>query len=1389
MSDAIPATLQDAMAHGLAPLLVPVYADIAAEATAGGTGAGWLSYCRTLTAFARSGLAEIARLGDVAAMFQTRYAHVEDGAEQRAAVLDFAARLGAGTARLRRDRKAFERWFDADAVRERYRRRVGQRERAVAHAVERAGLMAAEAVRAGECRIDDPVFGREFAVMLDEVRRYRGEQRVREAAHLALLHVARAAGATGDVFWIEQALRETRRAALDWRESVWGQCAALETLALLSPAGFRAVASERLSADRAAVMPQRRDAGLFVGRHLARLVAGRVGRDGRLRDLLERLSLDPEGCIRQALAEAIPSLPSDIGRAMATRMRIDVDPQVRAALFAAPAAMAEAIGVEEYAAHLVRILSRENDEFVLRLAIDAAAVLAEHLRARGAEDALVRHAPALRRALIGVRDRVERPRQRRWAGEAFERIWLAGDREALALAKVLHDSAATLKEGGGRRLPALAGEIPANPDKVGRIMAVLAQANFGYDLTEGPRPLLTRGDRLRRRLWRTLFEARHKATDKRQAFLHTIGRSYAGTLCAPSARMAELAPTKVPGEPLFQSDDGNWRNWLPLVDHALSAIDLGKPIRLFTSEGITTITPPPGFAARARSYWRLSREFAAVAELRNRAGHDYARVLARHGVTLEFAPHPPAAPAGEDGGVPPDPSVVRFFSLAGPFAALPLIWDQVVSYAATVFANTLGQLALFLGLVCLWFFGRHIILGQHARRVRSGIALSLGGWGTRGKSGTERLKAGLINALGPPLVSKTTGCEAMFLNGEAFGELTEMFLFRPYDKATIWEQYNLIKLARRLGGRVFLWECMGLNPSYVRVLQRDWMRDDIGTLTNTYPDHEDVQGPAGRDIPVVMTQFIPERSICLTTEEEMLPILQQGAEAVGTRLRTVGWRQAGLIHKSLLARFPYEEHPYNIALVTAMGDELGLAPDFCIKEMSDRVVADLGVLKTYPRSRIDGRTLEYVMGNSANERFGAMGNWVRMGFEDHSLSRDPEIFVTTVVNNRADRVPRSRVFARILVTDIAADRHFLIGSNIDGLIGFIDEEWGEYERSLSLAQEGAAPLDLLETWARRQRIALTAAELAGVLRAMLSAGKAPPTREEVEQAIAAQAVPQLCARHAPDFAEAVAAHYRELEGFHARYEKLRQTISSALEPASHDAEVRSLLRDAFMTKIVPIRDYYIEGEQIVRLIAKATPPGLINRIMGMQNIKGTGLDFVYRWQAWEAVSKACDQALDADEAIAAKGIGVLAGFQEYGRLSEARVKAAVSTLRARAELPTGIGPAQLDAIVARLDEQIAAVEDARLGPGAADAGGKRLSERFATYAVSLLEGVLDGGDAVRRRRKADRIYEALVAEQISNPRAAVELKKLTSRQKGGWLATTLTNGADWFAPRRWLQKR
>ena len=72
-----------------------------------------------------------------------------------------------------------------------------------------------------------------------------------------------------------------------------------------------------------------------------------------------------------------------------------------------------------------------------------------------------------------------------------------------------------------------------------------------------------------------------------------------------------------------------------------------------------------------------------------------------------------------------------------------------------------------------------------------------------------------------------------------------------------------------------------------------------------------------------------------------------------------------------------------------------------------------------------------------------------------------------------------------------------------------------------------------------------------------------------------------------------------------------------------------------------------------------------------------------------------------------------------------------------------------------------------------DEAGESWMSRLGARAISMIEAFIDAGDAVRRRKASDRIYKAMIAEQISNQRAASELKKLTTRQKGGWLGSAL----------------
>jgi len=67
--------------------------------------------------------------------------------------------------------------------------------------------------------------------------------------------------------------------------------------------------------------------------------------------------------------------------------------------------------------------------------------------------------------------------------------------------------------------------------------------------------------------------------------------------------------------------------------------------------------------------------------------------------------------------------------------------------------------------------------------------------------------------------------------------------------------------------------------------------------------------------------------------------------------------------------------------------------------------------------------------------------------------------------------------------------------------------------------------------------------------------------------------------------------------------------------------------------------------------------------------------------------------------------------------------------------------------------------------------GESAKKTLWARALERVERWLDPMDSVRRRRRARGVMKELLAERISHARAALELRRLYERQKGGWLAS------------------
>lgn len=1370
--------------------------------------------------FAQQKLRQLDQLKQENQRFRKTISKVRYEAERTTILLHYAASLGASPRTLRGDKKAIQRWFDEEAVTDRYVKRVGEVELLLAFTFQRLGLTLANvfSLSVQQHFIEHPVENGETQLALrqriialwkrlnlesrlQDALVYEGDSRVYVSALHCLATILKEIpdGLMDDLFEI-RTLMFIHRAAMECNSDVWIQCEAINILAAISNTHALPILQMRL------INPLEGD-DIFVRRHALKIMEQYLLKSPNNEfDLVNNLN-DPSPFVRQKIAKvAFLSTHPDSYKKWKSLAIDDEDPKVRAAAILCPAetnrpplAQYEALQV------LLTSLKNEQDPFVLRTALLSSVTILKRFIAahpesneHQARDSIVSlFQDNLIPAIQQLQSTHEYVPVRRWAGQTQEQIWAILDPEANRMIKEIGPELKKIRLGRSKRFPKQYFQH-LSQEKLGRILAVVSQDDFGYDVQQGWFGVrISRGPSFGFRFWRWFHEFTHLATDKRQGFSHTSGRISTATRRAPSQILGELSETRVPGEPLTIASDGTWRPFLPLVDDLISILNLSwfwpRKVCFHSSQGITEIVGPKRIWNRVRAAFKLNFRFKRFAELRNwdqdgHAANSYIEAVRRLGFEINFRPYASDSNADsqEETG---DSSVRQFFTAITIPACTPLIgqsifespfWRQIqrfVDYFGSAFENSLEQLVVFASLVLLFVIGKHLYSNFVFRKARRHIPISIGGWGTRGKSGTERLKAALIGVLGHGLVSKTTGCEAMFIHSHPFGEPMEIPLFRPYDKATIWEHRNLIVLASKMNPSVFLWECMALNPDYVDVLQRQWTRDEIATITNTYPDHEDIQGPAGHNVATTIAGFVPYQSHLITTEQTMRPYVEESCRLAGTTFQGVGWLESGLITDDILERFPYREHPDNIALVAELAAQLGVDYEFSLKAMADYLVPDLGVLQTHTPSKVRTRTIEFTNGMSANERFGCMGNWKRLGFDTQDPWSDPCTWISGVVNNRADRVPRSKVFAKIIVEDINADRFYLIGNNLKGLQGFIEEAWQEHESSLTLVNHEGVwntkyALASLEQAARLFRQPTTESQIAAKTKAMLSASLQSSERQNQIDAedLATQwrnpqhLTSQLESKGIP--AQQITLLNDHLKDFTTalnEYNELRSMIETAAGADFEKTELafRTTLKKWFFRKFIIIEDYHATGEEVVRKIVDTTPPGFKNQLMGLQNIKGTGLDFVYRFQVWELCQEACRLALSNQPAEAERGLQTLVSMPEIGQLCQEKVEATLQQAKRNPVLQRADLQTMIDQIEAKLDKTTQRNSSVPVPKGK--------STDWNRWILKTAEEFLDVNDSIRRRDLADVIYKDLAHQRISRQRAVIELRKINKRQKGGWL--------------------
>jgi hypothetical protein len=464
---------------------------------------------------------------------------------------------------------------------------------------------------------------------------------------------------------------------------------------------------------------------------------------------------------------------------------------------------------------------------------------------------------------------------------------------------------------------------------------------------------------------------------------------------------------------------------------------------------------------------------------------------------------------------------------------------------------------------------------------------------------------------------------------------------------------------------------------------------------------------------------------------------------------------------------------------------LGVPSAVALAEMADHVVPDLGVLKEYPSGTADendsatvphrDRTLSFVNGMSANERTAALGNWVRTGFAAHAVDADPKTWIVTVVNNRGDRVARSEVFARFVVEDVAAHRHVLIGTNVAGLRGFIREALDKHlaviSPTIELAGDGTERLHLARARLDRAfaRLKVGKTDAASVQRELEALG-APPLHEARIETLLEPAEP------GERYESALAAIDRELSSMDARFRPFvvetiakRRAVRAVHEilardlgsdPLSVDRAFARAYRAIFERSLVVVEDPHTSGDQLLDLVARSVPPNAHARIMGCQNIKGTGLDFVYRWVSIDTVKRHLAKLRSPVRETRDEALRALTMHGDYGLLDARLALAEVEAARRRdphsAVLPYDVALARLCEVVSAREAKLVA----------------RRGRTFGETVRAAIGRTFDYLDATRRRKMAHALLEDLVRMRVSHASAARRMREIVSRAKGNWMLSS-----------------
>ncbi|MBW1880841.1 MAG: hypothetical protein JRJ84_21005 [Deltaproteobacteria bacterium] len=194
----------------------------------------------------------------------------------------------------------------------------------------------------------------------------------------------------------------------------------------------------------------------------------------------------------------------------------------------------------------------------------------------------------------------------------------------------------------------------------------------------------------------------------------------------------------------------------------------------------------------------------------------------------------------------------------------------------------------------------------------------------------------------------------------------------------------------------------------------------------------------------------------------------------------------------------------------------------------------------------------------------------------------------------------------------------------------------------------------------------------------------------------------------------------------------------------------------FGSRGLPLANPALSGDQVLHAVAMTAPPGAQLRVLGSCNIKGTGLEFVYRWLSIHKVLGWAEALPNANADPCRDIVRAMSAHPNYGVADTRVAVAALETQLADGRLQAWGLEEEASRTVARLRSLLPEMER---GLEAA------VQLTVPQQARRWLRAAVDFWDSIARTREAEALYVDLGARRVGQEGAAKVAKAIVYRQK------------------------